>query len=269
MNVITKEKIKEDLLKIGLKTGDIVIVHSSLKSIGHVENGPNTVIDAFLEVLEKKGTLVMPTFTDSFPTRPGYEPFHFKKTASTVGLITDIFWKRSGVLRSTHPSHSVAACGYYAEEFIKDHTEKSSAIGIDSPLHKAAKKGALVLFLGTSFASCSLGHVAEVIAQAPYIDIPVYGAEDCEIIDDQGNKKIIHYTKEIPGDGSGFRKLKPILEEKGLLKKEFIGNAESMLIKGMDIINVAVEMIKKEPFSLLCNKENCEPCKKRKSLTKI
>lgn len=263
---VNKERIKEDLVKIGLSKNDIVIVHSSLKKIGYVEGGPNTVIDALLEVIGEKGTLLMPTFTNPFPSMKDYEPFNAKKSASTVGLITDVFWRRKGVLRSTHPSHSVAAFGYYAEEFIKGHTEKSSALGIDSPFHKAVKRGAYVLFLGTTFSSASLGHIAEVIAQAPYIDIPVYGAEDCEVIDEEGNRRIIHYTKEIPGDGTGFKKLKPLLEQRGMIKTGFIGQAPSMLVKGKDFLEVAVEMIKKDPLFLLCHKPECEECNKRRRL---
>ncbi|MBA7555354.1 hypothetical protein ES705_48015 [subsurface metagenome] len=40
--------------ELGLEKGDVVLVHSSFKSFGGVEGGPQTVIDALLEVLGKE-----------------------------------------------------------------------------------------------------------------------------------------------------------------------------------------------------------------------
>src|SRR3989344_821592 len=60
---ITKEDIKKELVRAGLKKGDAVIVHSSLSRIGHIENGADSLIDAFLEVIGKDGLLVMPAFS--------------------------------------------------------------------------------------------------------------------------------------------------------------------------------------------------------------
>ena len=64
---VTKEEVKKGLNRVGLKEEDVVLVHSSLSSFGYVEGGPDTIIDALLETVGKKGTVVMPTFTwDSF-----------------------------------------------------------------------------------------------------------------------------------------------------------------------------------------------------------
>ena len=40
-----------DFRKTGLTAGDVVLVHSSYKSLGPVDGGPQTVVDALLEVL--------------------------------------------------------------------------------------------------------------------------------------------------------------------------------------------------------------------------
>ena len=42
--------IKEDLKSIGLCPGDSVLVHSSFKSMGQVEGGIQTLIDAILDL---------------------------------------------------------------------------------------------------------------------------------------------------------------------------------------------------------------------------
>lgn len=62
---ITKEDIKKGLRALGLKRGDIVGVHSSLRSFGYVEGGADAVIDALLEVVGKEGTIAMPTHSSN------------------------------------------------------------------------------------------------------------------------------------------------------------------------------------------------------------
>ena len=44
MQVVTKEQIIEELKSIGLKENDVVMVHTSLKSMGYVCCGAQTVI---------------------------------------------------------------------------------------------------------------------------------------------------------------------------------------------------------------------------------
>lgn len=60
---VTRTDIADGLRATGLKAGMNVVVHSSLSSLGRVEGGPDTVIDALQEVLGPGGTLVMPTFS--------------------------------------------------------------------------------------------------------------------------------------------------------------------------------------------------------------
>jgi aminoglycoside N3'-acetyltransferase len=58
---ISKEDIKAGLKRLGLKRGDIVGVHSSLSSLGHVKEGADAVIDALLETVGTQGNIVMST----------------------------------------------------------------------------------------------------------------------------------------------------------------------------------------------------------------
>ena len=59
-------KIREDLEKMGIKKGDRVLVHSSLKSMGEIEGGVTTFINAIKDAVTREGTLLFPTFTFDF-----------------------------------------------------------------------------------------------------------------------------------------------------------------------------------------------------------
>ncbi|MCX7394993.1 MAG: AAC(3) family N-acetyltransferase [Planctomycetales bacterium] len=49
--------------RIGLTSGQGVLVHSALLTVGNVNGGASTVVEALLEILGSDGTLVVPTFT--------------------------------------------------------------------------------------------------------------------------------------------------------------------------------------------------------------
>ena len=60
--MLTKNDLIYDLEKLGLVRGDILNVKVSLRSIGEIDGGVNTLIDALLDIVGPEGTLV----TDSF-----------------------------------------------------------------------------------------------------------------------------------------------------------------------------------------------------------
>lgn len=61
MRVILKEEIVQKLREVGLDKGDAVMAHTSLKRMGYVCGGAQTVIEALMEVVGKDGTIMMPT----------------------------------------------------------------------------------------------------------------------------------------------------------------------------------------------------------------
>lgn len=61
MHVILKEEIIQELREVGLEKGDAVMVHASLKRMGYVCGGAQTVIEALMEVVGENGTIMMPT----------------------------------------------------------------------------------------------------------------------------------------------------------------------------------------------------------------
>ena len=57
------EILVKDLRNLGIKEGDVVITHSSLKSMGNVEGGADTVIDALIEAVGSEGTVLFPALS--------------------------------------------------------------------------------------------------------------------------------------------------------------------------------------------------------------
>ena len=107
---LSQKEIVRGLRETGLKSGDVVLVHSAMRTFGPIEGGAETVVSALLEVLGERGTLVVPTFTFAHETDedPVIDPFN---DPSEMGIITETVRLRPDSFRSTAFRHSFAAVG--------------------------------------------------------------------------------------------------------------------------------------------------------------
>src|SRR5512137_2180369 len=96
MPAVTRNMIVRKLREMGLRNGDILMVHSALSSFGSVTGGAKAVVDALLEDVGPTGTLLMPTLT-------GDRPYNFRTSRSAMGAVTEEFRKRAGTVRSLNP----------------------------------------------------------------------------------------------------------------------------------------------------------------------
>jgi len=56
---ITRSRLVTDLKELGVSSGDVIMLHASVKSVGWIVGGPDMVIQALLDVLGEEGTLMM------------------------------------------------------------------------------------------------------------------------------------------------------------------------------------------------------------------
>lgn len=164
----TKAQLISAFGTAGLSTGDTVLVHSSLRALGPVQGGAETVIDALLDTLGPEGTLVMPTHTSRVvnATQP---VFHERLTPSQVGVLTNVFRLRPQVVRSLHPTHSVAAYGPRARALIAGHERDQTPCSATSPYGRLCDWVGKVLMIGVPLNRCTLFHGCEEWANLPWI----------------------------------------------------------------------------------------------------
>ena len=160
------EIIKNDLIKLGVKKGDVIMLHSSLSSMKYVDGGANTLIQALLDVLTPSGTLLLPSFTYIEVTKTLV--FDINNSKVCVGVIPETFRNYKGVIRSMHPTHSVCAIGKYANELLKDHYLDNTPMGINSPFRKLVNYNGKLLMLGCGLYCNSFIHAIEEICDVSY-----------------------------------------------------------------------------------------------------
>lgn len=247
---VTKEEVKKGLNRVGLKEEDVVLVHSSLSSFGYVEGGPDTIIDALLETVGKKGTVVMPTFTwDSFHDKERVV-FDLVNTSvkSEVGIIPETFRKRKEARRSLHVCHSVAAIGPHSEDVMG---EGVSGFGKGSTFEQLYKLDAWNLFLGVGFNSCTALHAVEEFMQVPYRYYRDF--RNCFVILPDGTKipsKSVEYLRK-DGYENDFQKMEKIFIEHNVLHTCKIGEAKIINVKIRDIFDITKRYLEKDIGFLL------------------
>lgn len=58
--MVSKQELKDALIKLGVEKGMTLEVHSSLSSFGELEGGAETVIDTLKEIVTYEGIIFMP-----------------------------------------------------------------------------------------------------------------------------------------------------------------------------------------------------------------
>jgi aminoglycoside 3-N-acetyltransferase len=158
----------EALASLGVRRAGILLVHSSLKSLGHLPDGPETAVEALLEALGSGGTLLMPAL--SYETVKAENPcFDVSNTPSCVGALTEFFRKRAGTMRSVHPTHSVCGIGPDAGHMLGGHSRDVTPCGPNSPYSRLREKAGQILFLGCGLKPNTSMHAVEELVEPPYL----------------------------------------------------------------------------------------------------
>ena len=170
----TRETLLHDLRVLGVEQGDILFMHSSFKSLGPVKGDVATVIGALEDAVGHEGLLLIPSF--NLVDRPKRaENWDIETTVSSVGWITEYFRRMAGTYRSDHYSHSVAARGKGAKEFVSGHLGQEGlkspwdeepwgkTYGTNSPMYRAYKVDGKLLMLGVDYETSTYAHVVETM----------------------------------------------------------------------------------------------------------
>lgn len=251
---ITQADIENAFEKLGLRKGDVVMVHSDVGCVGRLGDVKDrkefldSILDAFLRVLSKEGTLIVPTFTYSFCKK---EVFDVRNSPSTVGLFTEHVRKRNEAIRSVEPIFSCAGIGGQARRLLEN--VGNECFGDDSLFDRLYKADGKLMLFGRPF-DITYAHYVENKFRVNYRYDKIFSGT---IIDENGksySSQWVYYVRSLDRNVNyemGY--IGDELFRRGLLQKTDLGHTTLLLSRAKDIFETGMELLKKNEYAFLAN----------------
>jgi aminoglycoside 3-N-acetyltransferase len=172
---IDLKSIKSYLRSIGIKKGDIMIVHSAFGSFKNSGLSPDDIIDFLIDIVGDQGTLVMPVIR-KYPESPTVEEaldadvsdieftYDVKKSQIWTGIIPKTLMNKPGSTTSKFPINTITAFGPESGKMIQGELEGDSPTpnGVNSSWKYCTDQDAWVVSLGVDLThSLTMIHTAE------------------------------------------------------------------------------------------------------------
>jgi len=251
--MLTLESLTNAFRNLGVQAGDVLLVHSSYKSLGEVDGGPQTVIDALLAALGPEGTLIMPTF--NFDFNKG-KPWDMRSTPSQMGILTEFVRKDPRAKRVFHPIYSFAIIGKYAESLgslrYKSSYERGSVFG------KLRDLDGKIMVIGLSYTrSMTFFHHIEQMEGVDYRFLKQFTGE---VTDWDGTTKVDTFEMLVRDIDRGvITEVNPmgeLMEKAGVIKSKMIGAADVKLMKANAVYAFTAREMRRDPHLLYYIKQD-------------
>jgi aminoglycoside 3-N-acetyltransferase len=256
---IGKDSLVADLRAVGLRSGDKVNVKASLRSIGKIEGGAETLIHALLEVIGPHGTLV----TDSFVSV--HSPFDVafwrnlsdEASPSYAGALANSLIGFPGAVRSSHPVQKFALLGKDASELARHHGPDSYAYEV---LKRMCETDGKNLKIGTDEKVPGVGttHVAIGLSELRQKRFRL----GVRYIDDGGVTRFF-WINWSGGCMDAFNQLVPLYYKHpgAVIGEGRVGRAPARLTSMSETLRVELAEISRDVSSFLrCGSEACVMC---------
>jgi len=240
-------KLKARLRSAGVSESDTLLVHSNFEPDSGFQGTPLDLANALVELVGSKGNLLMV----SIPFRgAAYDylalgkPFNVRKTMSMMGLVTEMFRRRAGTVRSLHPTHPVLAYGKDAEWLVADHERCLYPCGPGSPLEKLHRLKGKLLFFDVSFGSITFFHYVEDLLKER-LPFPIYSDRLFSVpaVDANGANHVIQtyaFSKEVP---RAAEKLEAEMLRRGMIREGRVGNSRFQVVATADVVTCFTAMV--------------------------
>jgi aminoglycoside N3'-acetyltransferase len=250
----------DDLLALGVRNGDLLMVHASMRRVGGDARELVRAIDAALGgsgtwmmtlgALDEWGWVNDKPEDEREALLEGSPVFDALATPAEpdVGVLAEVFRTTPGTIVSDHPEGRFGARGALAEELLAD-VPWNDYYGPGSPLDRFVRRGGQVVRLGADVDTVTLLHWAESLA-------PISGKRRVRrhrlVVGDDGQPLV--RVVDTFDDSNGIADYEGIDEDEfGVILRDYlatgraargrVGGADAELIDGADLVEFAVEWI--------------------------
>ncbi|PIY28612.1 MAG: hypothetical protein CO105_15290 [Comamonadaceae bacterium CG_4_9_14_3_um_filter_60_33] len=244
----TPADLQAKLSALGLASGDTLMVHSSFDAFDGFQGKPTDVIAVLQSVVGEQGVVMMPTMSFS-GTAVDYARskalFDVARTPSRMGLLTELFRRSPGVVRSVHPTHSVAIWGADASVVAAGHHLAGTPCGVGSPFDALLKRRGKIVLLGTGMGVLTFFHMLEEVLESQLPASP-FTAEVFHLQSKTRNGEILetHCRLYDPAVSKrrNLHKMVPYLKKSGVWREGRVGGLTIIVLAAADVDEVVRSM---------------------------
>ena len=248
----TPVDLNRALVELGVVAGDVVMVHSAFDSFLGFQGGPVDAIRTLQQVVGARGTLMMPTIPfrgTAVEYALGDPVFDVRQTVSRMGLLTELFRRSPGVVRSIHPTHSVAVWGNRAEAIIAGHERAETPCGRSTPYEKLLEHDGKILLAGVPPDTMTFCYFVAAELE-PQLAIPVFTREKYPMRwrDGDGTVRVSHlrlFSLRLDHD---LRPLVSELKRRHQWRERRVGSLRLMLLRAREVYDAAVALADRGMF---------------------
>lgn len=180
--MISKSQLAGRFRALGVTADQVVMLHASVKTIGWLLGGPLVVLEALIDVIGPRGTLMMLASWEGNPYRmerlpqahraacladcPALDAATSPADHRELSILSEYLRTWPGAYRSNHPLASFVAVRPHAHSLTVGHPLQYPH-GPEAPSARLCAADGAIVLLGTSFSTLTLLHHAEHLASLP------------------------------------------------------------------------------------------------------
>lgn len=246
------KNILKYLNSIGIKKGDIVIVHSAYGSLKSTGLTPRQIIDLLLDMVGVEGTIAMPVIR-KYPESPLEKDalvasvdnilftYDVQNSKVWTGILPKTLMMRQDAYTSRFPLNTLTAVGSDAKEMMKNNLEGDlpTPNGVNSSWKYCADRNAWVISLGVDLThSLTMIHTVEDVKKFDWPILDWYRKKKFRIIDNDFVEEKIVLERHPKWGMLHFaeRKLANDLIMKGIMKTCMIDGVLVESLQSKDLI---------------------------------
>ena len=236
--MLTKNNILSTLSTLGVPPGAVVTVHTSLKSIGEIEGGGETLLEALIEYFTQDGgLLVVPTHTWARLDTPELATLDLSEPYTNLGVLPTLALRDGRGVRSMHPTHSVVVFGDDAKNFARCDDNTDTFASPDGCYGELYRRGGYILLIGVGNDKNTFIHCAEEMVGVKNRNATEKIKTTVRHQDGSIAERMLYpmYTDGCDDISKYFPKYDAAFAHLGVMKHSRLGNAEVRLLSAVGV----------------------------------
>lgn len=249
----TKDDILKQLADMDAPRSGILVMHSSLRSVGEVLGGGEALLDAMIEYFAEDGLFCVPTHTWA---NLGTDKITLDMSIceSNLGAFPRIALRDGRGIRSENPTHSMVVFGgrERASELIRGEAEAMTPTSVHGIYGEIFNTGGHIMLVGVGQDKNTYLHFVDELFSTParMSDTPervTVRLSNGEIIE----REIRMYDERCGDISELFPKYEPAFRAHGCIKDGYVGDARTQLCDARGMAEVIRLMMGRAECDLL------------------